>query len=56
MPDLSTGVFNDPMDSRSREDSYESGVLDVADFLKDEKGLRLRLSDVRGDLFNRARK
>ena len=36
--------------------SYESGVLDVADFLKDEKGLRLRLSDVRGDLFNRARK
>ena len=36
--------------------SYESGILDVADFLKDEKGLRLRLSDVRGDLFNRARK
>ena len=37
--------------------SYESGVLEVADFLKDKKGLRLRFSDVRGrDWFDRARK
>ena len=37
--------------------SYESGVSEVADFLKDKKGLRLKLSDVRGrDWFDQARK
>ena len=37
--------------------SYESGILEVADFLKAKKDLRLRLSDVRGrDWFDQARK